>query len=277
MANSLQWRRIEGKPKIIRHDLHPSNLSLDRWRYPTQHDRKPHQWRRIARRWTKWELSQTLLEYQILGLTNDPEQSRILKFLDKFSGKGWVSAREVDRWWSARTKPPANELREFMSKVVKLGQAIDNDEAIESSKYRIQISSNGSDSSDKNSVNVAEKQTRLSLTLVTNSEIEALKLLQNGGSEFVTTDRANGSDKIGDRAKLGDDIITIEKITDDFIGGTSDSGSYVGGSIDSCRIVSDEIPPTPQGEIERVPIGDGFVEIVRQETTIEAGEIEYEC
>ena len=95
----------------------------------------------IAIDWTKWELSQTLLEYQMLGLTNDPEQSRILKFIDKFSGKDWVSARDVDRWWSARTKPPANELREFMAKVVKLGQAIDNDEAIESSKYRIQISS----------------------------------------------------------------------------------------------------------------------------------------
>jgi hypothetical protein len=302
--------------------------------------------------WTQWELSQTLLQYQLLGLTKDPELSRILKFIDKFTGKGWVSARDVDRWWSARTKPPANELREFMAKVVKLGHAIDNDEPIESSKYRIQISSNGSDSSDKNSVNVAEKQIRLSLTLVTNSETEALKLLQNGDSEFVTTDRANGSDKsenhqdiqteiksdefvtnfatngsdkpetslnghrsqqsnnfvtngsdstndiysnnfsdsvttvttisnknifkIGDRAKLGDDIITIEKIEDDFVGGISDDGSYIGGSIDSFRIVNDEIH-NPKGEIELVPIGDGFVEIVRKETTITEGEIEYEC
>ena len=45
--------------------------------------------------WTKWELSQTLLQYQLLGLTDDPELSRILKFIDKFIGKGWVSARDV--------------------------------------------------------------------------------------------------------------------------------------------------------------------------------------
>jgi Protein of unknown function (DUF3987) len=303
--------------------------------------------------WTQWELSQTLLQYQLLGLTNDPELSRILKFIDKFSGKGWVNARDVDRWWSARTKPPANELREFMAKVVKLGHAIDNDEPIESSKYRIQINRNGSDSSDKNPVNVAEKQTRLSLAIVKNLSPEAVKHSHNGDSEFVTTTRSIGGDKsenrqdiqtefnadefvtnfapnggdkpetslnghqsqqstnsvttfsdrinnihinsssdsvttvttisnknifkIGDRAKLGDDIITIEKIEDDFIGGISDDGSYIGGSIDSFRIVSDEIHPTPKGEIELVPIGDGFVEIVRKETTIAEGEIEYEC
>jgi|GEM_PF-3152794 len=167
----------------------------------------------IAIDWTKWELSQTLLEYQMLGLTNDPEQSRILKFLDKFSGKGWVSARDVDRWWSARTKPPANELREFMAKVVKLGQAIDNDEAIESSKYRIQISSNGSDSSDKNSVNVAEKQTRLSLPLVTNSKPEAVKHSHNGDSEFVTTTRSIGSDKSKNRQDIQTEIKADEFVT----------------------------------------------------------------
>lgn len=171
--------------------------------------------------WTKWELSQTLLEYQMLGLTNDPEQSRILKFIDKFSGKGWVSARDVDRWWSARTKPPANELREFMAKVVKLGQAIDNDEAnakratkaVASSKYRIQISSNGSDSSDKNSVNVAEKHMRLSLPLVTNSDAEAVKHSHNGDSEFVTTTRSLGSDKSENRQDIQTEIKSDEFVT----------------------------------------------------------------
>ena len=167
----------------------------------------------IAIDWTKWELSQTLLEYQMLGLTNDPEQSRILKFIDKFSGKGWVSARDVDRWWSARTKPPANELREFMAKVVKLGQAIDNNEAIESSKYRIQISSNGSDSSDKNSVNVAEKQTRLSLPLVTNLSPKAVKHSHNGDSEFVTTTRSIGSDKSENRQDIQTEINADEFVT----------------------------------------------------------------
>lgn len=49
----------------------------------------------LAIAWTKWELSQTLLQYQLLGLTNDPELSRILKFIDKFTGKGWVTVRDV--------------------------------------------------------------------------------------------------------------------------------------------------------------------------------------
>jgi Protein of unknown function (DUF3987) len=163
--------------------------------------------------WTQWELSQTLLQYQLLGLTNDPELSRILKFIDKFTGKGWVSARDVDRWWSARTKPPANELREFMAKVVKLGHAIDNDEPIESSKYRIQINRNGSDSSDKNPVNVAEKQTRLSLPLVTNLSPEALKHSHNGDSEFVTTDRSGGSDKSENRQDIQTGINADEFVT----------------------------------------------------------------
>jgi Protein of unknown function (DUF3987) len=183
----------------------------------------------VAIDWTKWELSQTLLEYQMLGLTNDPEQSRILKFIDKFSGKGWVSARDVDRWWSARTKPPANELREFMAKVVKLGQAIDNDEAIESSKYRIQISSNGSDSSDKNPVTVAENQTRLSLPLVTNSDSEAVKHSHNGDSEFVTTTRSIGSDKSENRQDIQTEIKADEFVTNFAINGSDKPETSLNG------------------------------------------------
>ena len=71
----------------------------------------------MAIEWTQWELGQTLLEYQRLGLTDDPELSRILKFIDKFEGKGWITARTVDRWWSTKPHPPANVLREFMAKI----------------------------------------------------------------------------------------------------------------------------------------------------------------
>jgi Protein of unknown function (DUF3987) len=91
--------------------------------------------------------------------------------------------------------------------------------------------------------------------------------------------------KIGDRVKLGDEIFTIDKIEDDFIGGQADDGSYIGGHINSVQLISteelidDSAPPTPNGEIERVPLGNGMVEIVRQERgeTIDDGEIEYEC
>jgi hypothetical protein len=106
----------------------------------------------IAIEWTQWELGQTLLEYQRLGLTDDPELSRILKFIDKFEGKGWITARMVDRWWSTKPHPPANELREFMAKIVKLGYAISNDKPTDSSQYQIQILGKCTDNTDKASV-----------------------------------------------------------------------------------------------------------------------------
>ncbi len=93
----------------------------------------------LAIEWTKWELSQTLLEYQMLGLTTDPELTRILKFIDKFSGKGWVSTRDVRNWWSNKSDRTVENIRLFMTKVVALGYAIDNDEPSDSSKYQIKI------------------------------------------------------------------------------------------------------------------------------------------
>jgi hypothetical protein len=93
----------------------------------------------IAIEWTQWELGQTLLEYQRLGLTDDPELSRILKFIDKFEGKGWVSTRDVTQWWSPKSDRNSHTIREFMAKIVALNYANDNHEPINSSKYRIEI------------------------------------------------------------------------------------------------------------------------------------------
>jgi Protein of unknown function (DUF3987) len=98
----------------------------------------------IAIEWTQWELGQTLLEYQRLGLTDDPELSRILKFIDKFEGKGWLNAIDVRPRWSGKVKPPAQEIRAFMTKLVTLGHAIDNGEASTSGKYQILIDRKGS-------------------------------------------------------------------------------------------------------------------------------------
>jgi Protein of unknown function (DUF3987) len=98
----------------------------------------------MAIEWTQWELGQTLLEYQRLGLTEDPELSRILRFIDKFEGKGWVNAVAVRPWWSGKVKPPVQEIRLFMTKVVTLGSAIDNGEAPTSGKYQILIDRKGS-------------------------------------------------------------------------------------------------------------------------------------
>ena len=98
----------------------------------------------MAIEWTQWELGQTLLEYQRLGLTDDPELSRILRFIDKFEGKGWLNAIDVRPWWSGKVKPPAQEIRSFMTKLVTLGHAIDNGEALTSGKYQILIDRKGS-------------------------------------------------------------------------------------------------------------------------------------
>jgi hypothetical protein len=89
--------------------------------------------------------------------------------------------------------------------------------------------------------------------------------------------------KIGDRVEMGGDIITVEKIEGEIVCGRTEDDSYVGGSIDSVRSVStDELPTSPiptNGKIERVPQGDGMVEIVRQQPTeiIDGVEVEYEC
>jgi Protein of unknown function (DUF3987) len=112
----------------------------------------------IAIEWTQWELGQTLLEYQRLGLTDDPELSRILKFIDKFEGKGWITARDVGRWWSSAEKLSAENLRLYMASVVDLGYASSNGESPKSRKYQILISKNSGDNGDKSLETVTSKQ-----------------------------------------------------------------------------------------------------------------------
>ena len=131
--------------------------------------------------WTRWELSQTLLQYQKLGLTDDPELSRILKFIDKFNGKGWVSARDVRNWWSGSSKPESTEIKSFMAKVVGLGYAIDNDEPNDSGKYRIQILPNPSPSSPPITKNHTQQHSQAGLSLVHNYRQENQESSQEAG------------------------------------------------------------------------------------------------
>lgn len=104
----------------------------------------------LAIAWTRFELNQTLIQYQLLAIDDtDPEQVRILKFIDKFMGQGWINARAVSRWWTTKPFPSAEKIRAFMTQVVSLGYAIDNDESSSSAKYQIQITSKGTDNTDK--------------------------------------------------------------------------------------------------------------------------------
>jgi hypothetical protein len=107
-------------------------------------------------------MNQTLLEYQMLGLTDDddPELARILKFINKFGGDswladrpdGWVSARDVARWWSPKATRKSDNILKFMSKLVELGHATANDESLQSSKFKIKIlHGKSADNADKTS------------------------------------------------------------------------------------------------------------------------------
>jgi Protein of unknown function (DUF3987) len=168
----------------------------------------------LAIEWTKWELSQTLLQYQLLGLTEDPEVARIIKFVDKFTGRGWVSSRDVTHWWAGREKPNTTAIKSFMAKIVKLGRASDNEEQIDSTKYRIQILGNGSNSSNKNAETFTQTQESLLLTVVTEFPGKDPELAQSLVTNFVTTDNNKVSNKIeiasDNEEQIDDGLKTVE-------------------------------------------------------------------
>jgi hypothetical protein len=161
----------------------------------------------LAIAWTKWELSQTLLQYQLLGLTNDPELSRILKFIDKFTGKGWVSVRDVRNWWSIKPKPEASEIKSFMAKVVGLGNAIGNDEPIDSGKYRILILEKGSPSSPQSNKTQTPQHFLGGLSVVQNYQQQNSEPSQDLHLDRWTTDSPESSPSLNmtDTEQLNDD------------------------------------------------------------------------
>jgi Protein of unknown function (DUF3987) len=153
--------------------------------------------------WTRWELSQTLLQYQKLGLTDDPELARILKFIDRFTGKGWVSPGDTRTWWSTKPKPSFDELKSFMAKVVSLGYAIDNDEPIASSKYRIQILEKSSQSSHSFPENHTQHTIQERLPIVTDSKNGTSQMVLGKGLNVVTTDSRESSHSFPESIEKG--------------------------------------------------------------------------
>ena len=148
--------------------------------------------------WTKWEMNQTLLEYHLLGLTDDddPDAPRLLKFITKFSGEawwakhpeGWVNAGDTRKWWSGRIKPSFDVVKEFMAKVVSLGHAIDNAEDIGSKKYKIKIiPENGSHFSHNHPETHTQSHESTVTTVVTNFDDDTSKASHTSSSTPVTT------------------------------------------------------------------------------------------
>lgn len=94
----------------------------------------------LAIEFTRWLMGQTRLMYAEFGVTDSPEAARILKFVNRFRGCGWVTAKQAIHWHSSKDKPTADKAREFMKMIVSLGYAVDNNQ--EGSKFQIQILEN---------------------------------------------------------------------------------------------------------------------------------------
>ena len=76
---------------------------------------------------TRWLQGQTRLLYGELGVVDNPEAARILRFVNRFKGCGSVKAKQVVQWWSPKSdRPNAAEARKFMEKIVRLGWAVPN-------------------------------------------------------------------------------------------------------------------------------------------------------
>jgi len=76
---------------------------------------------------TRWLQGQTRLLYGELGVVDNPEAARILRFVNRFKGCGSVKAKQVVQWWSPKSdRPKAAEARKFMEKIVRLGWAVPN-------------------------------------------------------------------------------------------------------------------------------------------------------
>jgi len=75
---------------------------------------------------TEWLIGQTRLIYADSGITIYPDSPKIVRFVERFKGHGWISARQVTHWSTSREKLRADAARAFMKQVAGLGYAIDN-------------------------------------------------------------------------------------------------------------------------------------------------------
>ncbi len=88
---------------------------------------------------TEWLCRETRLLYTQFGICDNPETAKILAFVRRFKGCGWINARMTIHSHSSKDKPTASQAREFMAKVVTLGYATDNQCSPNDSKYQIKI------------------------------------------------------------------------------------------------------------------------------------------
>ena len=93
----------------------------------------------VAIAFTNWLIGQARLIYADSGITIHPDSSRITRFVERFKGTGWITARKVTHWSSSREKLTADTARAFMKQIVDLGHAVDNQQS--GRAYQIRIKS----------------------------------------------------------------------------------------------------------------------------------------
>lgn len=86
---------------------------------------------------TNWLIGQARLIYADSGITSHPDSSKITRFVERFRGTGWITARKVTHWSSSREKLSADMARAFMRQVIDLGYAVDNQQSGRAYQIRI--------------------------------------------------------------------------------------------------------------------------------------------
>ncbi len=86
---------------------------------------------------TRWTLTHTRLLFADFGQGENPQVVKLIRFVERFRGMGWIAARAVMRWFSRPIA--AKDARAFMMQVVELGYAVTNGEEPHSKKFKIQI------------------------------------------------------------------------------------------------------------------------------------------
>jgi hypothetical protein len=201
--------------------------------------------------------------------TTDPTDARILKFINRFAGKGWITARMVTHWWSGKTKPSANDIRAFMFKVVELGYAHENDESKrKSSDYQIEILENPSNSSNKNPVLHTQQQKTLLLehenfsnSLVTTESANIPESPQDNGLSSVTTSSDNSKSPQGNSFSHHPDSIVTSQLLEEELSSNSleplqrnNSSNSVTKVTGNSRIFQSQPGNLPNVDIDSIPL-----------------------
>jgi DNA polymerase elongation subunit (family B) len=143
---------------------------------------------------TRYGIDQIRSIYADFGVVDTLQAVRIARFVERFWGCGWVSARQVIHWYPTKEKPNAEQARKFMKTVVSLEYARDNGQ--QDKHYRIQIIDSGNNSSNKQSQNYSDQELEMLLPVSNklcndSNQSEEIPELANAKSGNVTTDEEN--------------------------------------------------------------------------------------